>query len=127
MFSTELLKRAIEDILTNEKRGSWKQEYLARKQERDEDLRKCYTVKMRLLVLAYAPDKRSLVEFEIAMLMGLYNAELKKTPLFFMLKELQHEKEIKGFLTTSWSMEQRFSNSKNCKFLNLLTKRISRF
>ena len=124
MFSTELLKRAIEDILTNEKRGSWKQEYLARKQDRDEDPRKYY---MRLLVLAYAPDKRSLLKFEIAMLMGLYNAVLKKTPLFFMLKELQHEKEIKGFLTTSWSMEQRFSNSKNCKFLNLLTKRISRF
>ena len=40
IMNRSVFHRAVEDILTNEKRGSWKQEYLARKQERDEDPRK---------------------------------------------------------------------------------------
>ena len=65
-----------------------KQEYLVRKQERDEDPRKYCTDKMRLWIQAYAPDIKSLVEFKDEMLMGLYNAELKETCLFCMPKEL---------------------------------------
>ena len=38
------------------------------------------------------------VEIKDEMLMGLYNAELKETCLFFMPKELQHENEIKAVL-----------------------------
>ena len=45
---------------------------------------------MRLWIQAYAPDKRSIVEFKDEMLMVLYNAELKETCLFFMPKELKH-------------------------------------
>ncbi len=51
--------------------------------------------KMRLWVHAYAPDKRSLVELKNAMIMGLYNTEMKKTCLF-LPKDLQHESEIKA-------------------------------
>ena len=70
-------------------------EYLARKQSRNEDARKYYTDKLRLWVQAYAPAKRSLVKFKNAMLLGLYNAELRKTCLIFMPK---HESEIKAVL-----------------------------
>ena len=42
--------------------------------------------------------KRSLKDFKNKMLMGLFNVELKKTCLFFMPKELQHENEIKAVL-----------------------------
>ena len=38
------------------------------------------------------------VEIKDEMLMGLYNAELKETCLFWMPKELQHENEIKAVL-----------------------------
>ena len=61
----------------------WKQEYLVRKQERDEDPRKYCTDKMRLWIQAYDPDKRSLVEFKDEMLMGLFNAELQETCMVF--------------------------------------------
>ena len=72
-----------------------KMEYPSRKQSRNEDARKYYTDKLRLWVQAYAPAKRSLVEFKNAMLLGLYNAELRKTCLIFMPK---HESEIKAVL-----------------------------
>ena len=42
--------------------------------------------------------KRSLVEFKNAMLMGLYNAKLRKTCLLFRPKEIQHKNEIKDVL-----------------------------
>ena len=48
---------------------------------------------MRLWIQAYAPDKRSIVEFKDEILMELFNAELKETCLFFMPKELQHENQ----------------------------------
>lgn len=73
-------------------------EYMARKQTRNEDVRKYYTDKLRLWVQACAPAKRSLVEFKNAMLLGLYNAELRKTCLIFMPKEIKHEREIKAVL-----------------------------
>ena len=38
---------------------------------------------MRQWVQAYAQAKRSLVEFKNAMTTGLYNAELKKTCIFY--------------------------------------------
>ena len=38
-----------------------KQEYLDRKQESGEDTRECYTDKEKLWLQAYAPDKRNLV------------------------------------------------------------------
>ena len=53
---------------------------------------------MRLRVQAYAPSQRSLTEFKNAMLMGLYNTELRKTCLILMPKELKHESEIKAVL-----------------------------
>ena len=53
---------------------------------------------MRLWVQAYAPAQRSLTEFKNAMLMGLYNTELRKTCLILMPKELKHESEIKAVL-----------------------------
>ena len=53
---------------------------------------------MRLRVQAYAPAKRSQVEFKNALLLGLYNAELRKTILFFMPKEIKHENKIKAVL-----------------------------
>ena len=57
-----------------------------------------YTDKLRLFVQAYPPVRRSLVEFKTVMLMGLYNAELRKTCLMFMPKEIKHEPEIKAVL-----------------------------
>jgi len=39
-------------------------------------------------VQAYPPAKRSLVDLTNALLLGLYSTKLKKTCLFFMLKEL---------------------------------------
>ena len=50
-----------------------KQEYLDRKQESGEDTREYYTSKETLFLQAYAPDKRSLVEFKDKMLKGMYN------------------------------------------------------
>ena len=47
---------------------------------------------------AYPPARRSLVEFKTNMLMGLYNADLRKTCLTFMPKEIKHEREIKAVL-----------------------------
>ena len=47
---------------------------------------------------AYPPARRSLVEFKNAMLLGLYNPELRKTCLMFMPKEIKHEREIKAVL-----------------------------
>ena len=76
MFFTELLKQFSQEI----------------------DPGTYYTDKMKLWIQAYAPDKRSLVEFKNEMLMGHYNAELKKTCLFFKPKELRHENEIKTVL-----------------------------
>ena len=52
-----------------------KQEDLARKLESYEDTREYHTHKMRLWIQAYAPKKKSLVEFKDEMLMGLCNAE----------------------------------------------------
>ena len=62
----------------------WKQEYLDRKQESGEDTREYYTAKEELWLQAYAPNKRSLVEFMDEMLNRLYDAELKEACLFFM-------------------------------------------
>ena len=73
-------------------------EYLQRRQLRNEDARQYYTDKLRLFVQAYPPAWRSLVEFKTNMLMGLYNAELRKTCLTFMPKEIKHEREIKAVL-----------------------------
>ena len=78
-FFTELLKKFSQE---KDEEGR-KQEYTARKQEQNKDPRKYYTDKMRLWVQAYPLAKRSLIEFKNAMLMGLYNAELRKTRLFF--------------------------------------------
>lgn len=47
---------------------------------------------------AYPPAWRSLVEFKNAMLLGLYNAELRKTCLMFIPKEIKHKREIKAVL-----------------------------
>ena len=47
-----------------------KQEYLDSKQESYKDTREYYTDKRRLWIQAYAPDKRSLIEFKDEMLMG---------------------------------------------------------
>ena len=68
------------------------------KQARNEDASKYYIDKLRLWVQAYAPARRSLVEFKTAMLMGLYNAELCKTCLIFMPREIKHESEIRAVL-----------------------------
>ena len=76
------------------------QEYLARKQTMKRS--KYYTDKLRLWVQAYAPAKRSPVEFKHAMLLGLYNAELRKTCLIFMPKEIQHEKRLKLSWIINW-------------------------
>ena len=51
-----------------------------------------------LFVQAYPPARRSLVEFRTNMLLGLYNAELRKTCLMFMPKDIKHEREIKAVL-----------------------------
>ena len=47
---------------------------------------------------AYPPARRSLVEFKTNMVVGLYNAELRKTCLMFMPKDIKHELEIKAVL-----------------------------
>ena len=39
-----------------------------------------------------------MVDFKTAMLMGLYNAELRKNCLIFMPKEIKHESEIRAVL-----------------------------
>ena len=91
-FFQELLKKFAQE---KDEEGR-KLEYLARKQSRNEDARKYYTDKLRLWVHSYA--RRSLVEFKTAMLMGLYNAELRKTCLIFMPKEIKHESKIKAVL-----------------------------
>ena len=71
---------------------------MQRRQLRNEDARQYYTDKLRLFVQAYPPARRSLVEFKTSMLMGLYNADLRKTCLIFMPKEIKHEREIKAVL-----------------------------
>ena len=93
-FFAELLKKFSQE---KDEEGR-KQEYMTRKQGRNEDPRKYYTDKMRLWIQAYAPARRSLVEFKTAMILGLYNAELRKTCLMFMPKVIQHESEIKAVL-----------------------------
>ena len=75
-FFQELLRK-----FTHEKD---EEEYLQRRQARNEDARQYYTDKLRLFVQAYPPARRSLVEFKTKMLLGLYNAELRKTCLMFM-------------------------------------------
>ena len=70
-FFTELLKKFTQE---KDKEGR-KQEYIARKQERNKDPWNYYTDKLRLWVQAYPPAKRSLVEFKNAMLLGLYSAK----------------------------------------------------
>ena len=93
-FFQELLKK-----FTHEKdEEGRKMEYLQRRQLRNEDARQYYTDKLRLFVQAYPPARRSLVEFKTNMLMGLYNADLRKTCLVFMPKEIKHEREIKAVL-----------------------------
>jgi len=62
------------------------EEGLAKKLESDEDTREYHTHKIRLWIQAYAPNKKSLVEFKDEMLMGLCNAELKETCLFLCLR-----------------------------------------
>ena len=78
LFLTKLLKKFSEE---KGEKGQ-KQEYLARKQGRDEDLSKYYTDKKCLWEKTYAPNKRSLVEFKNEMLMckydAMYDAELKE-------------------------------------------------
>ena len=76
-FFQELLKKFAQE---KDEEGR-KLEYLARKQARNEDARKYYIDKLRLWVQAYGPAWRSLIEFKTTMLMGLYNAELRKTCL----------------------------------------------
>ena len=93
-FFQELLKKFAQEKVEEGK----KMEYLARKQFKNEDVRKYYTDKLRLWVQAYAPARRSLVDFKTAMLMGLYNAELRKNCLIFMPKEIKHESEIRAVL-----------------------------
>ena len=93
-FFQELLKK-----FTHEKdEEGRKMEYLQRRQMRNEDARQYYTDKLRLFVQAYPPTRRSLGEFKTDMLMGLYNAELRKTCLLFMPKEINYEREIKAVL-----------------------------
>ena len=93
-FFQELLKK-----FTHEKdEEGRKMEYLQRRQLRNEDARQYYTDKLRLFVQAYPPARRSLVEFKTNMLLGLYNADLRKTCLMFMPKEIKHEREIKAVL-----------------------------
>ena len=65
-------------------------EYMSRKQAPNEDAQQYYTDKLRLFVQVYPPARRSLVEFKTAMLLGLYNAEWRKTCLMFMPKEIKH-------------------------------------
>jgi len=94
----ELFEELLKKFAQEKDEEGRKQEYVARKQGRNEDPRKYYTDKLRLWVQAYAPARRSLTEFKNAMLLGLYNTELKKTCLVFMPKELKHESEIKAVL-----------------------------
>ena len=96
-FFQELLKK-----FTHEKdEEGWKMEYLQRRQMRNEDARQYYTDKLRLFVQAYPPARRSLVEFKTNMLMGLYNADLRKTCLIFMPKEIKMNGISRQFWTTS--------------------------
>ena len=93
-FFQELLKK-----FTHEKdKEGRKMEYFHRRQARNEDARQYYTDKLRLFVQAYPPARRSLVEFKTNVLLGLYNAELRKTCLMFMPKDIKHEREIKAVL-----------------------------
>ena len=73
-------------------------EYFQRRQLRNEDARQYYTDKLRLFVQAYSSARRSLVEFKTNMLMGLYNADFRKTCLTFIPKEIKHDREIKAGL-----------------------------
>ena len=93
-FFQELLKKFTQE---KDEKGR-KMEYLHRRQARNEDARQFYTDKLRLFVQAYPPARRSLVEFKTNILLGLYNAELRKTWLLFMPKDNKHEREIKAVL-----------------------------
>ena len=90
----ELLKKVSQE--KSEKKR--KQQYLDRKQGRDEDPRKYYADKMKLWEQAHAPDKRNLVGFKNEMLRCMDNEELKDKCRFFMPEKLQHENEIKEVL-----------------------------
>ena len=76
---------------------------MARKQESGKDTKEYYIDKMRIWIQVYSSGKRSLVEFKDEMLMGLYDAELTETCLFFMPKELQHKNKIKALLDNQLS------------------------
>ena len=93
-FFQELLKKFTHK---KDKEGR-KMEYLYRRQAINEDAPQYYTDKLRLFVQAYPPARRSLVEFKTNMLLGLYNAELRKTCLMFMPKDIKHEQVIKAVL-----------------------------
>jgi len=82
------------------------EEGLAKKLESDEDTREYHTHKIRLWIQAYAPNKKSLVEFKDEMLMGLCNAELKETCLFFMPKEAKRKGKIKSVLDRKLSPDR---------------------
>jgi len=65
-----------------------------RKVVKNEDTSKYYADKGKLWSQAYAPDKRSLVEFlKNEMIMGLNDAELKETCMFFMPERPQGKRE----------------------------------
>ena len=80
-FFQELLRKFSHE---KDKEGR-KMEYISRNQSRNEDARKYYIDKLRLWVQGYPPARRSLVELKNAMILGLYNVELRKTCLIFML------------------------------------------
>ena len=82
-------------------------EYLQRRQARNEDARQYYTDKLRLFVQAYPPAWRSLVEFKTSMLLGLYNAELRKTCLTFMFKEIKAVLEHQLVNLRTYNMDPR--------------------
>ena len=67
-FFQELLKK----FTHKQDEEGRKMEYLQRRQMRNEDARQYYTDKLRLFVQAYPPARRSLVEFKMDMLMGLF-------------------------------------------------------
>ena len=94
----ELFQKLLKKFTHEKDEEGRKMEYLQRRQARNEDARQYYTDKLRLFVQAYPPARRSLVEFKTSKLLGLYNAELRKTCLMFMPKEIKHEQEIKAVL-----------------------------
>ena len=91
-FFQELLKKFSHEM---DEEGR-KMEYMARRQARKEDVRQYFTDKLRLFVQAYPPARRRLVEFKNAMLLGLYNAELRKPCRMVMPKGIKHVREVKA-------------------------------